>query len=365
MPLLRAVAEEISQEQLVSGVIEEIIDNEALYALLPFTQVNGKAYVYNRETKLGDSTFLAQNSEITEQASEFKSITTHLKILIGDVDVDKFLDTTMSDVVSQKAIQLAMKAKGMGRRFKDALVNGGIVRPNPNTGTNLTATEVHFEFAGIRKIWKDGLASTSFDWPTPDSLLSSGHPDKTKPSSAGWSDFWKPQVVMMSADNTDVTVAEAKVISTSLTYEKLDELVDAIPDNGVDVLMMRKDTYRAYKALLRASGGITPDQIMISNFGMVPAHDGVPIIINDYLPTLEGIDAKASSTKKNFTEIYALRLNEVDGLHGLYGGSNAGIVVEDIGTVQNKDATRTRMKWYCGLALKSTKSMAILRGVAV
>ncbi|MFH4377143.1 phage major capsid protein, partial [Acinetobacter baumannii] len=61
--------------------------------------------------------------------------------------------------------------------------------------------------------------------------------------------------------------------------------------------------------------------------------------------------------------IYAVRLNEVDGLHGLYGGGNAGIVVEDIGTVQNKDATRTRIKWYCGLALKSTRSIAAIRGV--
>jgi hypothetical protein len=37
-------------------------------------------------------------------------------------------------------------------------------------------------------------------------------------------------------------------------------------------------------------------------------------------------------------------------------------VVEDLGTVQNKDATRTRIKWYTGLALKSTKSLARLEG---
>ena len=55
--------------------------------------------------------------------------------------------------------------------------------------------------------------------------------------------------------------------------------------------------------------------------------------------------------------------NRLDGLHGLYGGDQAGIRIEDIGTVQNKDATRTRVKWYCGLALKSTKSVARLSGV--
>jgi hypothetical protein len=56
-------------------------------------------------------------------------------------------------------------------------------------------------------------------------------------------------------------------------------------------------------------------------------------------------------------------MNEMDGLHGLYGGDNAGIVVENIGTVQNKDATRIRLKWYTGLALKSTRSIARLAGV--
>jgi hypothetical protein len=61
--------------------------------------------------------------------------------------------------------------------------------------------------------------------------------------------------------------------------------------------------------------------------------------------------------------VYALRVNELDGLHGLYGGGNAGLVVENIGTVQNKDATRLRVKWYTGLALKSTRSIARLKGV--
>ncbi|EOX7491971.1 phage major capsid protein, partial [Acinetobacter baumannii] len=87
-------------------------------------------------------------------------------------------------------------------------------------------------------------------------------------------------------------------------------------------------------------------------------HNGIPIIMNDWIA---GDEVKGTNSKT--TSIYAVRLNEVDGLHGLYGGGNAGIVVEDIGTVQNKDATRTRIKWYCGLALKSTRSIAAIRGV--
>ncbi|OKO22863.1 hypothetical protein [Acinetobacter baumannii] len=52
MPLLREEAEKLSNNQLVQGVVEEIIDRDDLFAILPFTQVNGKAYVYNREKPL-------------------------------------------------------------------------------------------------------------------------------------------------------------------------------------------------------------------------------------------------------------------------------------------------------------------------
>ncbi|MGL3036158.1 hypothetical protein [Acinetobacter baumannii] len=43
MPLLREEAEKLSNNQLVQGVVEEIIDRDDLFAVLPFVQVNGKA----------------------------------------------------------------------------------------------------------------------------------------------------------------------------------------------------------------------------------------------------------------------------------------------------------------------------------
>ena len=48
MPLLKAEAEKLSNNTLISGVIEEIIDRDAMFGMLPFMQVNSKALVYNR-----------------------------------------------------------------------------------------------------------------------------------------------------------------------------------------------------------------------------------------------------------------------------------------------------------------------------
>jgi hypothetical protein len=297
MALLKTEAEKLSNNDLVAGVIEEIIDKEDLLAVLPFSKVNGKAYVYNRENTISEGVFVDPNTDITEEASTFTTVTTVLKILAGDVDVDKFLDATMGDTNSQKALQIAAKAKGMARKFRRTLA----------IGDSGTTTE---EF--------DGVAT----------LVAAG------------------QTFAAAADGA------------ALTLEMLDEILDYVP-NGADVLMMRSGTSRALRALLRASGGLEPAHVMMENFGRpMLTHNGIPIIVNDFLP-----DDEVQGTETASCSVYAMRLNEVDGLHGLYGGDNAGIVVEDIGTVQNRDATRTRMKWYCGTALKSTKSLARLTGI--
>jgi len=139
----------------------------------------------------------------------------------------------------------------------------------------------------------------------------------------------------------------------------LDKLLDAVP-NGADAIFMPRSCIRAFRVLVRAAQGNTASEYMMENFGKVMlTHNGVPILANDFIP----VNETHGTSTANTTSIYAVRLNESDGLHGIYGGGTAGVVVEDIGTVQNKDSSRTRLKWYCGLALKSTLSLARLKGL--
>ena len=298
MALLKVEAEKLSQNDVVQGIIEEIITVNEMFHVLPFAKVSGKAYLYKRENTLASATYLDPNDTVVEEASTFTEIITKLRILAGDVDVDKFLAETMSDTEDQLATQIALKAKGMARVFQLSMVEG-------NNGTNPK------EFDGLK------------------ALVTAG------------------QTIAVGANGGAFTLA------------LLDQLIDQVP-NKPDFLVMRSGTRRAYTALLRASGGTQPAMIELPNFGKpVLSHNGVPILINDFLP--------ANETKGTATgiccSIYAVRANELDGLHGLFGGASAGIRVESIGTVQNKDATRTRLKWYVGMALKSTKSVARLEGV--
>lgn len=288
MPLLKEEAEKLSNNTLEQGIIETIIDREDLFALLPFFKVNSKAYVYNREDKISEASFIDVNEAIPEGAATFTEHTAKLRILAGDVDVDKFLQTTMADTNNQRAIQIASKVKGIGRKFRKTLITG-------DASTNAK------EFDGLPK-----LLSTS-----PGQNIQAGN--------------------------------------TAMSFSMFDELVDAVKDLGADCIMMRSEHLRAYRALLRATHA-TPQEIMIPNFGRpMLSHNGVPFIINDFI---EVNDADKTA------DVYCLHLSETNGLSGIYGGDKAGIVVEDIGTVQNKDAVRTRVKWYCGLVNKHDKAIA-------
>jgi hypothetical protein len=300
MPLLRVEAEKLSNNVLEQGVIEEIITKDELFALMPFKRIVGKAYLYNREKTLSEAEFLDPYDVVPEGGATFDEVVARLRILIGDVDVDNFLDETMDDTNDQTAIQVAAKAKGMGRKFQRTLA----------IGDSATSPK---EFDGLRKL--------------------------------------------CSANDQ---ILNAATNGAALTFEMLDALLRRVP-LGADALVMRGGTHDAVLAMLRNLGGTTPDHVTLPGDGIsVPAYRRVPIIVNDFLPGDEVLGTSGAST----CSIYAVRFNEADGVHGIYGGPSAGIRVAPIGTIQNKDAERYRLKWYCGTALKSTRSLARLRGVA-
>lgn len=297
MPLLAVEAAKLSMEDRQRGIIEEIIDKDEMFALLPFVQSMDETYSYVRELTNAQGAWIDPYEDIEESASTFTPVSTRLKRIAGQVDIDNFMIEVQSNLNDQAAIQLALKAKGMGKQFRQEVVNGDIA-------VNAKG------FDGLRKL--------------------------TVPAQTLY----------------------AGVNGGAVSFNALDELLDAVK-NGADALMMRQGTWRAIRALNRAMGGNTAETVMINNFGQpVKAYDGIPVIINDFLPVNE-----VRGTENATTSIYAMRMNEVDGLHGLFGGEAAGFRLEKVGLLQGRDVTRWRMKWYAGMALKATHSVARLAGV--
>ena len=130
-----------------------------------------------------------------------------------------------------------------------------------------------------------------------------------------------------------------------LTLAKLNELMDKVPF-GADVLFMSRSVRRDVMRLLQENNHYL--EMGQDAFGKPVAHyAGVPIrFVED-----DVIDAGT---------IYAVKLGIMSDLCGL---QNGGIEVRDLGELETKPCYRTRIEWYCSIALFNPLSAAALHGI--
>lgn len=296
----------LSQNMLVAGVIENVITINRFYQLLPFTEIEGNALAYNRENALGDAQFSGVGTTITAKApATFTAVTSSLTTLLGDAEVNGLIQATRSNVTDQKAVQVGSKAKSVGRKYQDSMING------------------------------DGTAD-SFP-----GLLSLVDASQIITANAG-------------AGNGDV-----------ISFAYLDQLIDLVTDKDgqVDYLLMNARPLRAYLALLRALGGASiSDVVTLPSGEQVPAYRNIPIFRNDYIPTNQ-----TTGTSTNCTTVFAGTLDDGSMTHGISGltamNDQAGMQIDEVGISETKDETITRVKWYCGMALYSLRGLAALKGI--
>ena len=162
-----------------------------------------------------------------------------------------------------------------------------------------------------------------------------------------------------SFDGLDKLCDPAQAVSmgangASLTLDKLDELIDTVKGGKPDLLVMSRRSRRSVNKLARTSGSfLEADR---DEFGqMLQFYDGVPIGVSDYIA-----DNLTVGTSTDCSVIYAFQMGE-GALSGLT--SPGGLQIERVGSLETKDATRTRIKWYGSLALFNTLKLARLTGV--
>jgi HK97 family phage major capsid protein len=293
MALTLAEAAKLSNDIVLQGVIETIVLDSPILQTLPFIEIVGNGLTYNRENTNPNATFFDVGDTWAEATPTFTQITTTLKIVGGDADIDNFLLTTRSNVQDLQAAIIRLKAKAVQQKFEDTFING-------DTSVDTKS------FDGIDKMTTGG------------------------------------QIASMGANGA------------SLTLAKLDELVDLVKGGAPAMLLMSKRSRRSLNNLARGSGTFL--QTDRNEFGqMVQFYDGVPVGVSDYIS-----DAKTVGTSTDCSTIYAMQTGE-----GALAGLTApgGLTVETIGSLETKDATRTRVKWYVSIALFNTIKVAKLTGV--
>jgi hypothetical protein len=141
-----------------------------------------------------------------------------------------------------------------------------------------------------------------------------------------------------------------------LALDHLDELLDMIRPGMPHALFMSKRSRRKLSSLRRASGSVL--EVGTDAFGRrVLTYDGIPVEVDDHIS-----DAEVKGTSNDCSSIYAVQFGFQTGLCGLESG---GIQVQPLGALETKDAWRTRIKWYCGLALFRNIALARLEGVKI
>lgn len=124
MALTLVEAQKLSTDTLQAGVIETIVKESAVLQMLPFQEIVGNAYSYNVEKALPTVAFRNVNEAYTANEAQFEQRSESLVILGGDVELDRFIIQTLSNVNAQVAIQIAEKAKAMANTFTKHFFKG-------------------------------------------------------------------------------------------------------------------------------------------------------------------------------------------------------------------------------------------------
>lgn len=304
MALTLDEAAKLSNDMLLQGVVETIVKDSPVLQQMPFIEIVGNVMTYNQEKTLPTIDFYDVGDSWSESTPTFEQKTATLKIMGGDADVDNFLKATRSNIQDLEAAVVELKAKALRDKFEETFIYG-------DSSVNAK------QFDGLVKLIDTGTAGD--------------------------------QLIAMSDTGSTLTLA------------KLDELIDAVKGGKPDVLLMSRRSRRKINVLVRAAGGmIETDRDRWGNF--VQLWDGIPIGVNDWIldtHTLSG-GVETATTGGTCSSIYAFQMGE-GAMCGLTGPGH--LTVEPIGSLETKDASRTRIKWYCSLALFSSIKSAALIGV--
>lgn len=303
-----AEAANLSENDLQAGVIETFVQESSVLDRIPLMDIEGNAYSYNKEATLPGVAFRSVNEAYVESTGTVNQASESLVILGGDADVDKFIVKTRGNLNDQRATQTRMKVKAASYKFQDTFFNGDVA-VDPKSFDGLKKRLVG---AQVIDAATNGLGPV-----------------------AGGHDF----------------------------FDALDALIASV-DGDVHALYARKGIIAKIMSSARRLGGA--DYMNEALTGKrVPTYNGIALL--DPGTTAAGVDVlpqtETQGTSTVASSIYAVRFGEDEGDQGVTGLNNGGVQVDDLGELQEKPAYRTRIEFYCGLAVFGGKAAARLRGV--
>jgi hypothetical protein len=270
---------------------------------LPFKDIQGNAYAYNREGTLPGVAFRGVNESYTESTGIVNPLAEALRICGGDLDVDVAILKTQGEAV--RATHEQMKAKALAAEITRVLIKGD-------------STSQPREF--------DGLQNRCVG----NQLISAG-----------------------STNGGD-----------ALSLLKLDQLIDQVAGTN-KVLWMSKAMRRRMTVAGRTttvSGYLTHTT---DDFGrQLIKYNDIPIEVpyedNGGTEPLAFDEVGAGGATATATSIYCLSRGE----GYVQGIQNGTMDVRDLGELQTQPVKRTRVEWLASMVVEHGRAAARLYGVA-
>ncbi|MGK5731175.1 major capsid protein [Streptomyces sp. URMC 124] len=310
MALTLAESAKLSSDMLQRGVIETFVQESPILDRLPLIPIAGNAYRYNEESTLPGVSFRAVNEAYPESTGTLNQRIETLAILGGDADVDKFIVQTRGNLNDQRAVQAMLKVKAASVHFADQFFNGD-VEVNPKG------------FDGLRKrLFGGQVLDAKGVGP-----VANGH------------DFF---------DTLDALTAQVRGISGTNGALYMNAALRAKVESGFRRL---------------GGGELLREEIAGKR---TTTWKGVPLL--DAGQKLDGTDVlplTAGTGGKQTGDIYAVRFGSTEADAGVSGLTNGGVQATDLGESHDKPVYRTRIDFYCGLALFGGKAAARLVNVLV
>jgi len=303
--------ENLADDRFLAGIVEEIIKEGDILSMLPVTQLDSKSLIYNREVDLPSGHFVDIGEVIpTDATVDTTQISVALKRIVAQYDLDKFTRDTYRNPNNIEAIAISLTRKGLNHWTNDRLVYA-------NNSSNSK------EFNGLHAL---------------------------------------VAAAMQLNQGSGATGAP-------LSLTLLDQLIDLVLPKA-DYLFMNKNVRRRMSALARGGSTSFPviwgtEQIGGNLAPVITAYRDVPVIVSDHIGMVETISGGDFSAKTGgaTTSIFACRLGSVEegGLTLLAG--NEMFQLDIFPSLEDKDASRYRLKWYVAVALGSTLSLGRIDGI--
>lgn len=287
---------------VAQAVIEMFARASGWISALPFNNIPGNAYAYNREAALPGVAYRGIGESYTESTGVINPLSEALRIGGGDLDVDIALVRMFGP--SRRAREESMKIKALMAAATNVMMNG-------------------------------------------DSEINPREPDGLKKRVVG------SQRIANSAASG----------GAPLSLMKLDEAIDAVP--GAGAILLPKALRRRFTQVARnASVGGVMEQSTDQLGRRVTLYNGLPLLVayeeNDGVEPLQFNEVASGGGAAVTTSLFVVRLG--DGY--LSGIQNAAPDVRDLGELQSgAPMLRTRVEWLHSWVIEHGRAVARLDSI--